>query len=121
MDASSADDAAAYWETLRPLAESLAINGIAIIVSLATLVVVLLATIRLYKKARVPGSGYLLAALIGSISGIPVFIAYLVLAGDQASRIAEDFFNLYEVSCVAVGAWGYWRISKAVVERSGGN
>ncbi len=98
---------------------TLAINVIAVVVSLATLVLVAVATVRLYKKAHIRGSGYMLAALAGAIGGIPAFLAYLAVVGPDAGREAEDLFNLYEVSCVAFGAFGYWRLSKSILERGG--
>ncbi len=96
---------------------ALGINAIAVIVSLATLVSVAISTARLYGKAQVPGSGTMLAALIGALLGIPALAAYLAVMGTGAAASAEDMFNLYEVSCVAVGALGYWRLSKAIVAR----
>lgn len=97
----------------------LAINAIAVIVSLATLVSIAISSARLYGKARVPGSGTILGALIGALLGIPAFAAYVSLAGAEAAANAEDLFNLYEVSCIGVGALGYWRLSKAIVARNG--
>lgn len=96
---------------------SLAINGIALIVSLATLIVIAVATARLYAKARAPGSGYMLASLIGALLGIPAFAVYLAIMGNEAAGNAEDLFNLYEVGWVAFGALGYWRLSGAIVAR----
>lgn len=96
---------------------ALAINGVAVIVSLATLVSIAISTARLYGKGQVPGSGAMLASLIAALLGIPAFAAYVAFMGAQAGASAEDVFNLYEVSCVAVGALGYWRLSKAIVAR----
>ena len=97
---------------------TLAVNGIALIVSLSTLVAVAVSTARLYGKAHVPGSGTMLGALIGALLGIPAFALYAGISGAQAAAGAEDLFNLYEVSCIAVGALGYWRLSKAIVARN---
>jgi hypothetical protein len=96
-----------------------AINGIAVIVSLATLVSIAISTARLYGKAHVPGSGNMIGALVGALLGIPAFAAYVAMTGLQAAAQAEYLFNLYEVSCVAFGAFGYWRLSKAIVARRG--
>lgn len=118
MEGTAADSTNAYWDALGPLAGSLVINGIAILLSLATLAFVAIATVKLYRRTRIAGSGYMLAALIGSISGALGFVGYLMLAGNDADRLAEDIFNLYEVICIAIGAFGYWRMSKAIVARA---
>lgn len=105
MDGSSSDGA------------TLAINGISVIVSLATLVSIAISTARLYGKGHVPGSGTILVSLVGALLGIPAFAAYVAFMGAEAAAHAEDLFNLYEVTCVAIGALGYWRASKAIVAR----
>lgn len=99
---------------------ALAINGIAVIVSLATLVSIAISTARLYGKGHIPGSGAMLASLIAALLGIPAFAAYVAFMGAQAGAHAEGVFNLCEVSMIAIGALGYWRAAKAIVARKDG-
>jgi hypothetical protein len=106
-----------FWAATGETPLSLMFLGFDLILSIATLVFVAIGTISLLKSAR-PGSLYIafgLAGLIVAVLGAPALVSFA-----DEDGIIEDILGLYMSACVAVSAYGFWRLSRFLKhERAG--
>jgi len=98
-----------FWEVVGASAPSLVLSSVDIVLSILAAVFVVVGSIWLVKGAR-PGSKYIMFGLAGSITGTLVYVAYLLIGGDEENVLLEDFLSLFISACAAMWGYGYLRL-----------
>jgi hypothetical protein len=98
-----------FWEVVGASAPSLILNSLDLILSILAVVFMIVGTIWLAKSAK-PGSRYLVLGLAGTIVGALVYVAYLLIGGDEKNVLLEDFLSLFISACAAMWGYGYLRL-----------
>ena len=96
-----------FWEVMGESVPSLILNGVDLILSIATVVFMVVGTIWLARSAK-PGSRYLVLGLAGSIAGALVYAGYVLWS--EESLLLEDFLSLFISVCTAMWGYGYLRL-----------
>lgn len=105
-----------FWQVVRSTAEVFLLSGVELILSAATLILFLVATVQLYRKSHIAGSKLILIALGGFIIGYVTYSTYLYIPADEAIQVIDDLYGVYMSACFALGTYGYWLLSKSVIK-----
>ena len=102
------------WQVANSLIDAYLVSTIGIFVSLLTAIVLLVASYRLYKKAKVKGGKLIFIGIVGYIFGFVTYSMYLSSV-DDVQQLVADLAGLFLTICYAVGAYGFWLLSKSIV------
>jgi len=107
-----------FWEIAQLTIESLFLNSVYLIVSIAALILFIIGTVQLYRKTRNVGSKYILISLVAYIIGFVSYSIYLIILTDEASDSVDDYLNVYLSTCTLLGTYGYWLLCKTAFNRA---
>jgi hypothetical protein len=107
-----------FWEIAQLSIESLFLNSVYLIVSIAALILFIIGTVQLYRKTRNVGSKYILISLVAYIIGFVSYSIYLIILTDEASDSVDDYLNVYLSTCTLLGTYGYWLLCKTAFNRA---
>jgi hypothetical protein len=96
-----------FWEVVGSSADILLLNGIEVILTIATLIFFVIAGVRLYRSTNIAGSRHIRIALAGYVIGFLVYSAYLALVEDEGNQTIDALFGVYVSLCITVGTYGF--------------
>lgn len=82
-------------------------EGIAAIITLSALVILFIASIKIYKAGNIPGSKLILGSLVGSLV-IPI----ISMLPDEENNIIMGIFEVLIAILFLLGVVGFFKISK---------
>lgn len=107
-----------FWEFAQLTIESLFLNSVYAILTIAALILFIIGTVQLYRKTRNVGSKHILIALVAYIFGFVSYSIYLFFLTDEANETVDDFLNVYLSACTFLGTYGYWLLCKTAFNRA---
>jgi hypothetical protein len=102
-----------FWELVGMSAGEFALASIELFVAIAALTLIAVASLRLLRVTNLAGAGYILASLVGYIIGAVASISYSLLV-EEENALVKACASLYFTACLAIGAYGFFSLSKAI-------
>ena len=94
------------------------LDGIGPLIGLASMILIIIAGVRLYRSTSVPGSKYIYYSMVLLVIGfIFPFISYFIY-GDEESWVFDAIVNIYSGLASLLGAYGFWLLTNYVIKTS---
>ena len=94
------------------------LDGISPLIGLASMILIIIAGVRLYRFTSVPGSKYIYYSMVLLVIGfIFPFISYFIY-GDEESWVFDAIVNVYSGLASLLGAYGFWLLTNYVIKTS---
>lgn len=97
--------------------ELLIFEGIAALITLTALILLIIASIKIFKAGNIPGSRLILGSLIGSVVVSIISISFEMLSHEE-NNIITGTFEILVALLFFLGVFGFFSLSKYLHEKN---
>ncbi len=111
------ENAEAFSAAFNELVRYVLLEGIGALFTIIGLIIIVSASIKLYRSKNVPGAKLIFYAMIFHFLGAAMFVYPYVLDIDE-NEFIEAAINIALGVAFVAGSFGFWRLAKYVVNNS---
>lgn len=92
------------------------LDGIGPVIGLVSIIVIIIAGVRLYRATTVPGANYIYYSMVLLVIGFLLpFISHFVF-GEEVSWVYDAIVSIYSGLASLLGAYGFWLLTSYVIK-----